>query len=1137
MPYLTSFLAKTAEFHELTARAAAGPARVESASFSHDYIAAAVLASHGWRDLPCLVVAGGREAAEELSRELALYLPHREVLYLPARGVWYGSEGVVPPRVVGRRVRALDALARGAVVVVEASTLLETALRGSAPSGGLAVGERVRFDDLAGVLVDLGYERMDQVEEPGEFSVRGGLIDIFPSTAAAPVRVEFWGDDVETIRSFSVFSQRSLATLERVEFEAAREDAEGHPEHIHELLAAGGRVLVVDPDAVAAQVEAFVADLDDVAGGPGRPPAPAAPPPASKELAPAAPGRPPSSNELPHAGVARERYLSWAEVWTDLTSRGPLTIARAGSSRSGGPVEAGEETSAGPNPIILRSSSGDLPITSLPEAERELERLAAEGYRVVVAFESRAEAERATFILKRVPGRVAAAAEVPAGPGVTYLGTPHRRHFVLPDVGLALLTDTQLFPRRRKAAGPRRPSVGTALSSFRDLRKGDYVVHEDHGVGRFEGISTRTVVGITRDYLDVSFRDGDMLYLPHDQIDRVGRYVGADGAPPALSKLGGKAWSTVKNRARAAVREIAGELLRLYASRQTIPGHGFAEDGEWQRRFESAFPYVETADQRRAIDEVKDDMERPEPMDRLICGDVGYGKTEVALRAAFKAAMDGKQVMVLVPTTILAQQHYGTFRERMGEFPVKVEMVSRFRAPKEQRRIIQEFAQGTVDVLIGTHRLMSRDVTPKDLGMVIVDEEQRFGVAQKEALRNLKLKVDALTLSATPIPRTLQMSLSGVRDISVIETPPRDRHPIQTFVGTYDEGMVKRAIEREIGRGGQVFYLHNRVDTIDRTASRLAELMPTVRFGVAHGQMPEQRLERVMLDFLRGDHDVLVTTTIIESGLDIPNANTLIVERADLLGLSQLYQIRGRIGRSTRVAHAFLFHPDEEALTEEARARLSTLADYTELGSGFKIAMRDLEIRGAGNLLGDEQSGHIAAIGFELYLSMLEETVRTMQGDEAATAEMPRVEVGIDAYVPSSFIAYEAAKVDLHRRIATAPSAEALAELRAELQDRFGSVPEPVDNLVFLGEVRLTLQGLGVRSLVARGHKLSISGLHLPKGGREQLLARDRRYVYSPVTGEFGFGFKSDDRPVREVVESVLDDILPVWSGEASETP
>ena len=1113
---------------------------METASFAHAYVTATVLAEKGWRDLPCLIVAGGQEVAEDLARELRLYLPHREVHFLPARGVWYGSEGVVPPRVVGRRAQALGSLRDDAVVVVEGSTLMEKVLPGAGSSFVLQVGERVRFEGLPEMLVDLGYERADQVEEAGEFSVRGGLIDIFPTTHVAPVRVEFWGDEVESIRSFSVYSQRSLASLEHVEVLAAREDEEADARSIQDLLPPGTRVVVVDPNAVSTQVDAFCGDLDDVVGGDGEATSRARPAPeaaaaaaaghdasaagesAAAAAVPAAPGAPPA-----RPVSARDRYVDWNEVSDSIAARSPVTVARAGSAGD-------SDVAPAEDALIIRATSGDLPITSLPEAERELERLASEGYRVVIAFESRAEAERATFILKRSPGRPAAPTDIPTGPGVTYLGVPHRRHFMLPDVGLVLLTHTQIFPRRRKAAGPRRPAGAGAISSFRDLRKGDFIVHEDHGVGRFLGISTKTVAGVTRDYLDVEFRDGDMLYLPHDQIDRIGRYVGADGTPPALSKLGGKAWAQVKNRARAAVREMAGELLRLYAVRQTTPGHPFSEDGEWQRRFELAFPYVETVDQRRTIDEVKDDMERAEPMDRLVCGDVGYGKTEVALRAAFKAAMDGKQVMVLVPTTILAQQHYGTFRERMGEFPVKVEMVSRFRSAKEQRRIVREFSEGKVDVLIGTHRLLSQDVAPKDLGMVIVDEEQRFGVAQKEALRNLKLKVDALTLSATPIPRTLQMSLSGVRDISVIETPPKDRHPIQTYVGTYDEGMVRRAIEREVDRGGQVFFLHNRVETIERTAARLAEALPDVRFGIAHGQMPESALERVMLDFLRGDYDVLVTTTIIESGLDIPNANTLIVERADLLGLSQLYQIRGRIGRSARVAHAFLFHPDEEALTEEARARLSTLADYTELGSGFKIAMRDLEIRGAGNLLGDEQSGHIAAVGFELYLSMLEQTVKAMQGEDVTAREAPRVEVGIDAYVPSSFIAYEAAKVDLHRRIATADSVETLRELRAELADRFGSIPEPVDNLVFLGELRVQLQELGARSLAVRGQKLTIAGLSLPKGARELLMNRDRRYVYSPVAGDLTFGFRGDPRPVREVVESVLGDILPIWSGEAS---
>lgn len=1060
-------------------------------SFAHPYLAAGFLTALPWAAAPSLVVAPTQESAEELRRELALYLT-RPVFHLPARGVWYGPEAEVPPRVVGRRQQALEGLRRGSVLVVEATTLMEAAVPGRGGSLLLRVGERTEFEPLLEQLVDLGYARVDQVEEAGEFAVRGGLIDIFPTTESAPVRMEFWGDEVESLRSFSAYSQRSLATLESVEVLAAVEDPEAPPRAIADLLPASTRVLRVDPARAGVRIAAFRGDLADVFGENG--------------------------DQRP----GRERYLDWAAVQSALAVHPEVVVAGGADGESEGGAA-----------LSIRATSGDLNVTSLPEAEAELGRLARQGYRVVVAFESRAEAERAVYVLKRVTGRSSGPADIPEAPGITFLAAGHRRHFALPDIKLALLTDSQIFPRRRKAASGRRLVVGAELSSFRDLRRDDYVVHEDHGIGRFVGLSTKTVAGITRDYLDIAFRDGDMLYIPHDQIDKVSKYVGADAAPPTLSKLGGKAWEQVKSRARRAVRELAGELLQLYAVRRTIQGHGFPEDGEWQRRFEQAFPYEETEDQLRAIDAVKDDMETAEPMDRLICGDVGYGKTEVALRAAFKAAMDSRQVLVLVPTTILAQQHYGTFRERLGEFPVKVEMVSRFRRPKEQRKILEDFKAGRVDVLVGTHRILSQDVAPKDLGLVIVDEEQRFGVAQKEVLRNLKLKVDVLTLSATPIPRTLQMSLAGVRDISVIETPPRDRHPIQTYVGVYDEGMVARAVQREIDRGGQVFYLHNRVETIDRAASRLAELMPQVRFAVAHGQMPEQQLESIMLGFLRGDYDVLVSTTIIESGLDIPNANTLIVERADLLGLSQLYQIRGRIGRSNRVAHAFLFHPDEAVLTEEAMARLSTLVDYTELGSGFKIAMRDLEVRGAGNLLGDEQSGHVAAVGFEMYLSMLHQTVEALQGEETAAERVPRVDVGVSAYVPSSFIAYEAAKVDLHRRIAAARTREELAQLRDELRDRFGELPEPVDNLIFLGEVRVALQILGADSLTARQQKLSLTGLELPKGSRELLRGRNARYAYAPAVGRFSVAYRGEEADVRAVVEQVLGDILHVWSGEA----
>jgi transcription-repair coupling factor (superfamily II helicase) len=1099
MPRLTDFLAGYPPFEQVLAHTAR-QLDVTVPVFAHAYLTAGLLASRQWQGRPVLVVAPNQEAAEELEHELALFCPDRAVAYLPPRGVWYGSEGEVKPRVAGRRARAIAAI-RGSVVtkpgapvlVVEATTLMEGIVAPVAPPLTLEVGARQDFEAAIRRLVDLGYVRVDQVEDAGDFSVRGGIIDIFPATEVYPVRVEFWGDDVESLRSFSVYSQRSLGPLERVRLYAAAEEPEERPLPLASLLDADTYVVRTDPARAVARVEAFQSDLADVLG----------------------------------ESAGDGAYITWTGVQECLAGLRSVTLSSLAV-----PVGPGDESRPS---LAFRATSAEMPVTNLPEAEAAIQRLVKDGYRVVIAFEQRAEAERAGYVLTRVKGSLANAAEIEAGPGVSFLPLPHRRHVIVPDLKLALLTDALIFPRRHKAAVARGPLVGLELSSFRDLRKGDYVVHEDHGVGRFDGISTKTVAGVTRDYLDLAYRDKDMLYVPHDQISKVMRYVGAGGAIPALSKLGGKAWEHVKSRARHAAREVAGELLHLYAMRQTTKGHRFAEDGEWQVRFEKAFPYEETQDQLRAIDAVKDDMESEQPMDRLLCGDVGYGKTEVALRAAFKATLDGKQVMVLVPTTILAQQHYGTFRERFAEFPVKVEMISRFRSAAEQKHILKEFTAGRVDVLIGTHRLLSQDVTPKDLGLVIVDEEQRFGVTQKEALRRLKVRVDVLTLTATPIPRTLQMSLSGVRDVTIIETPPRDRHPIQTYVGLYDEGMVTRAIAREVERGGQVYYLHNRVETIDKAATRLRELMPEVRFAVAHGQMAEQQLEQVMLEFLRGDSDVLVTTTIIESGLDIPNANTLIVDRADLLGLAQLYQIRGRIGRSARVAHAFLFHPDEAVLTEEAVARLSTLADYTELGSGFKIAMRDLEIRGAGELLGEEQSGQIAAVGFEMYLSMLREATAALQGAEAQVEKVPRVDIGIDAHVPADFIGYEAARVDLHRRIASAATMEELADLRAELGDRFGEIPEPVDNLVFLGEVRVTLQKLGADALSLRQSRLSISGLTLPVGSREKLRVSDRRYVYAPLQGQLTLGLRGDDRSPRQAVSEVLDGILALF-GEG-ETP
>ncbi len=635
------------------------------------------------------------------------------------------------------------------------------------------------------------------------------------------------------------------------------------------------------------------------------------------------------------------------------------------------------------------------------------------------------------------------------------------------------------------------------MQSFSDLRTGDYVVHEDHGIAQLKGFETKEVAGVTRDYLLLAFRGDDRVYVPHEQIGKVSRYIGSDAKSPTLSKLGGKAWDNLKTRARTHLRELAGELLQLYAQRQTQPGVAYNVEHEWVERLESEFPYRETDDQRTAIEAVMEDLESPHPMDRLVCGDVGFGKTEIAIRAAFAVAVNDKQVLMLVPTTVLAQQHWNTFRTRYRDFPVRVEMVSRFRKPADVKKVLADFSEGKVDVLIGTHRVLSRDVISKELGLVIVDEEQRFGVAQKELLRQLRLEVDVLALSATPIPRSLHMSLAGLRDISVIETPPEGRRPIRTFVGEYDDELISLALQREVARGGQSFYLHNRVETIEEAAAKLAQLQPDLRYIVAHGQMPERELEDKMLSFLSGDADVLVSTTIIESGLDIPQANTLIVERADQLGLSQLYQIRGRVGRSDVLAHAYLFYPEARELTPEARARLATLADHTELGSGFAIAMRDLEIRGAGDLLGSEQSGHVAALGFELYVEMLHEAVAELSGQRRLVARPVRVDARIDAYVPAAYIGAEALKIDLHRRIALVESDDELHELRIATEDRYGPLPEPVENLFSIQDAKLKLARLGADYLVFRGGRATVGPVVLGSAELRDLRTSIETAVYS----------------------------------------
>ncbi len=1095
------------------------------------------------RTRPTLVVVGDDRAARDLAGDLRAWLAPRRVRYYPSRGVAYESHLVPPAHLVGLRVAALDALLGGAagsgsassgrdgeieaeppVVVVSAVALSEKvpdpALRPR--SFTLRAGELLDLEECAAELVAAGYERTDQVSERGQFAVRGGILDVFPATEERAVRVDMFDVEIESLRWFSTFTQRSLGDAREVEIAPAAELAAEHRElaEIASLEDASER-----PDiAELLPVERFGALLDLLGEDVELLVA------AEEELAPALEDHWGDVSAAFHDEDAHHLYVRPQEVRAALDERARIWLSA---------LAAGQE-------IELRAQSADTAARTPAEAEPQLERLVRSGYRTVVAFPRRGEGERAAYNLARLKatwlGEGDDVGAAPLEPSLRFVAASLREGFVAPQLKLAVFPEHRLLRRRRAERGGGEPGgleTGRrrgALRSFTELRTGDIVVHEDHGVARFAGFETRTVADVTRDYLYLEYQGDDRVFVPTDQLAKISRYVGAGGEHPPLSKLGGSRWEAMKARARRAAQELAGELLSLYAERRRRAGHAFEPDSDWQREFEERFPYTETPDQAEAIELVKADMEAPRPMDRLICGDVGYGKTEVALRAAFKAANDGKQVLMLAPTTILAQQHYGTFSERLADYPITIEHVSRFRAPAEQKAAIAGFAKGAVDILIGTHRVLSRDVRAKDLGLIVVDEEQRFGVKQKELLRQLKLRVDVISMSATPIPRTLQMSLAGLRDISVIETPPEGRRPVRTYVGEYDEELVKRAILREHERDGQAFFLHNRVDSIDETAERLRALCPGVRFAVAHGQMAEGKLEAVMMDYLRGGAEVLVCTSIIESGIDIPQANTLIVEHADAFGLSQLYQIRGRVGRSRERAYAYLLYDSAQALTPEAAQRLSALSDYTELGSGFKIAMRDLEIRGSGNLLGDEQSGHVAALGFELYMQMLDQAVREAEagGDRVVGedgGELPepvRLDVNVDAYVPPDYVPYEQAKIEIHRRVAGALEVADVERLREDLEDRFGPVPEPLGNLLALQRARIKFGQAGARTVSFRGERLAVTPIELDSVRARRLREELPQALYESGRSQVSVRVPAEGRERFPAVVRAADTLLAV---------
>jgi transcription-repair coupling factor (superfamily II helicase) len=1116
-------IADTVRRARLTGTASATEALDVTAPSAFYPLVAAAVADAG--DRPLLVVTATAREAEDLTAALDSMLPEHAVAEFPAWETLPHERLSPSSDTVGRRLGVLRRLAHpedaehGAVRVLVAPirAVLQPVVRGLGDLDPVAVrqGDEVAMDDLVRRLAGAAYTRTDLVDKRGQFAVRGGILDVFPPTEEHPVRLEFWGDTVEEIRYFKVVDQRSLEVadgglwappcrellltddvrararalsvqhpelldlLDRLADGTAVEGMEALApvladgmELLVDLLPEGAVVLVCDPERVRTRAHDLVAT--------------------SEEFLEASWHNAAAGNVTP-IDLRAAAYRSVAEV------RG-AALARAipwwGVSPFGGDVSDEEVDVATPAPDLIDRVTLDVRAAESYRGETsaafaQVGAWARDGWSVVLVTAGHGTAERVAETARGEGLAVRLVEALAAAPerGVVSVVTGGlERGFVAPSLRLAVVTETDLVGQRSTTRDTRRmPTRRRQTIDPLQLRTGDYVVHEQHGVGRYVEMVQRTVAGATREYLVIEYapakrgQPGDRLYVPTDQLDQVTRYVG--GEAPSLHRLGGADWTKTKARARKAVRQIAGELIRLYAARMASRGYAFGADTVWQRELEDAFPYNETPDQLSCIDEVKGDMENVVPMDRLICGDVGYGKTEIAVRAAFKAVQDGKQVAILVPTTLLVQQHMSTFSERYAPFPVTVAALSRFQTDKEAKAVIEGIAAGSIDVVIGTHRLFSPEVRFKDLGLVIVDEEQRFGVEHKEHLKAMRMDVDFLTMSATPIPRTLEMAVTGIREMSTIQTPPEERHPVLTFVGPYDDKQVAAAIRRELLRDGQVFFVHNRVESIDRVAAKLRELVPEARVQTAHGQMNEHALEQVIVDFWEKEFDVLVSTTIVESGLDIPNANTLILDRADTFGLSQLHQLRGRVGRGRERGYAYFLYPPEKPLTETAHDRLATIAANTDLGSGMAVAMKDLEIRGAGNLLGGEQSGHIADVGFDLYVRLVGEAVAEYRQGGAAEAEELgdiKVEVPIDAHIPHEYVAEERLRLEAYKRLAAAVTEEDVDGVAEELVDRYGQLPEPVLNLFAVARFRIHARRAGVTEVVAQGNFIRLTPVELP---------------------------------------------------------
>ncbi len=1077
-------------------------------------------------DRTVLAVTATAREAEDLVEELGSLVDPETVALYPSWETLPHERLSPRSDTVGRRLAVLRRLAhpdetghgRLAVVVAPVRSVLQPQVKGlgDLEPVELVPGQTAPMEDVVQRLADAAYSRVDLVERRGEFAVRGGIVDIFPPTEEHPLRVEFWGDDVEEIRSFSVADQRTHESVDRLWAPPCRELlltddvrrrawelGEQHPQLVEltdkiasgiaaegmealtpalvdemelliDLLPAETHVLVLDPERVRRRAHDLVATSEEFLG--------------ASWAAAASGGESPidlGAASYRALGDVRAHALAAGQSWWTVSPFG-----LADDTESLVPDDDPDDSGMSGVPTrTLPMQAADAYRGDVDRAFADLARWRAAGFRTVVVHPGHGPAQRTVEALgeRDVAARlVETLDDAPAGDVVTVTCGALTHGFVDEANRLVLLTGEDISGQRASTRDMRKmPARRKRQIDPLELSAGDYVVHEQHGVGRFVEMRQREVGGATREYLVLEYgaskRGGppDKLYVPADALDQVTRYVG--GEQPSLDRLGGADWNKRKGRARKAVRQIAAELIKLYAARQATKGHAFGADTPWQRELEDAFPFTETPDQLTTVDEVKDDMMKTVPMDRLVCGDVGYGKTEIAVRAAFKAVQEGKQVAVLVPTTLLVTQHLSTFQERMTGFPVRIEGLSRFQTDKEAREVVAGLAEGTVDIVVGTHRLLNPDIRVKDLGLIIVDEEQRFGVEHKEQMKRLRTSVDVLSMSATPIPRTLEMAITGIREMSTITTPPEERHPVLTYVGGYEDRQVTAAVRRELLREGQVFYIHNRVQSIEKAAAKIRELVPEARVAVAHGQMGEHQLEQVMLDFWEKSFDVLVCTTIVESGLDVSNANTMIIERADTLGLSQLHQLRGRVGRSRERAYAYFLYPSEKPLTETAHERLATLAQHSDLGGGMAIAMKDLEIRGAGNLLGGEQSGHIADVGFDLYVRLVGEAVHEFRGDAEPELNEVRIELPVDAHLPHDYIPSERLRLEMYKRLAEVRSDDDVDLLLEELKDRYGEPPVEVASLLLVARFRGRARRAGVGEVTLAGKNVRFAPVTLPE--------------------------------------------------------